>query len=121
MTAAATNAVPVREVGVASGVLNLARNIGGAVGIALFGTVLTNIIESNVLRLGQDVVINTTNQGVTQLIPGLIILRAQVEGYATVFLIASAIMSLGVIAALFLKDPKKISAGERPATIAPAH
>ncbi len=106
MTAAATNSVPNNEVGVASAVLNLTRNIAGAVGIAFFSTILANIIESNVLRLGQDVVINTPSPQVMQEVTALIILKAQIMAYGEVFLIAAGIMALGVIVALFLRQPK---------------
>lgn len=105
MTAAATNSVPANEVGVSSAVLNLVRNIAGAVGIAFFGTILSNLIESNVLRLGQDVVINAPSPQVMQEVTALIILKSQIMAYGEVFVIASAIMALGVIAALFLRQP----------------
>ena len=107
MTAAATNSVPTNEVGVSSALLNLVRNIAGAVGIAFFSTVLSNIIESNVLELGQNAIINTTNPQVTQTVSALVILKAQVMAYGDVFVIASVIMAIGVIVALFLRQPKK--------------
>jgi EmrB/QacA subfamily drug resistance transporter len=106
MTAAATNSVPANEVGVSSALLNLVRNIAGAVGIAFFSTVLSNIIESNVLQLGQDAIINTTNPQVIQTVSALIILKAQVMAYGDVFVIASCVMAVGVIVALFLRQPK---------------
>ena len=105
MTAAATNSVPTDEVGVASAVLNLVRNIAGAVGIAFFSTILSSLIESNVLRLGQDAVINTPSPQVMQEVTVLIILKSQIMAYAEVFVIASAIMALGVVVALFLRQP----------------
>lgn len=104
MTAAATNSVPAHEVGVASAVLNLVRNIAGAVAIAVFGTILNNLIESNALHIGQDSVIN--NPSVTGIATALIIFKAQVDAFGEVFLIAASIMAFGVIVALFLRDPK---------------
>jgi EmrB/QacA subfamily drug resistance transporter len=106
MTSAATNSVPTNEVGVSSALLNLVRNIAGAVGIAFFSTILSNIIESNVLELGQNVIINTINPQVIQTVSALVILKAQVMAYADVFVIASFIMATGVIVALFLRQPK---------------
>ena len=47
------SAVPPSEVGAASSVLALARNIAGAFGIAVFGTILQNTINGNVLALGK--------------------------------------------------------------------
>jgi hypothetical protein len=106
MTAAATNSVPTNGVGVSSALLNLVRNIAGAVGIAFFSTVLSNIIESNVLELGQNAIINTTNPQIIQTVSALVILKAQVMAYGNVFIIASSIMATGVIVALFLRQPK---------------
>lgn len=107
MTSAATNSVPTNEVGVASAVLNLTRNIAGAVGIAFFSTVLTNIIESNVLNLGQRAILHMHTPQVVQTVTMLVILKAQVEAYAEVFVIAACIMALGVAVALFLRQPPK--------------
>jgi DHA2 family multidrug resistance protein len=106
LTAAATNSVPTKEVGMSSAVLNLARNIAGAVGIAFFGTILANLVESNVLNLGQSAIVHTTNPQTLKMISVLIMLRAQVEAYADVFLIAAGIMLLAVVAAFFLKKPE---------------
>ena len=39
------------EIGIASSVLALARNIAGAFGIAVFATILTSVTNSEVLRL----------------------------------------------------------------------
>lgn len=105
MTAAATNSVPAKEVGVSSAVLNLVRNIAGAVGIAFFGTILSNAIESNVLTIAHNTTINDPHM--TGIVTALIIAKAQVEAYGEVFLIASVVMSLGVIAAFFLREPKE--------------
>ena len=106
LTAAATNAVPAHEVGVSSAVLNLVRNIAGAVGIAFFGTILTSLIEGNVLRVGQDTIIRALDPTTYQTVTMLVTLKAQVEAYGDVFLIASGIMMLGVIAALLMRNMK---------------
>ena len=42
MTAAALSSVPVAKAGVASGVLNTSRQLGGAIGIAMMGAILTS-------------------------------------------------------------------------------
>ena len=42
MTAALLEAVDVQRSGVASGVLNAARQLGGAIGVALFGTFIAS-------------------------------------------------------------------------------
>src|SRR5262249_14691336 len=50
-TSAIASAVPPSEIGVASGLLALVRNISGAFGIALFATILNSTIEHNVLSI----------------------------------------------------------------------
>ena len=42
-----------------------------------------------------------------QIVSTLVILKAQVAAYGTVFLVASSVMALGVIVALFLRDTKR--------------
>jgi EmrB/QacA subfamily drug resistance transporter len=105
MTAAATNSVPTNEVGVASAVLNLVRNIAGAVGIAFFGTILTNLTESHVLSIAKNSVVNATDPGTLATVRGLIILKAQITAYGDVFLVAAVLMAAGAIIALFLREP----------------
>lgn len=111
MTAAVTNAVPASEVGISSAMLNLVRNIAGAVGIAFFGTLLNNLVESNVLSLARDAVVRTADPQTLQLVQTLVVLKAQVEAYGEVFFAAACIMSLGVIAAFFLREPEKRAKG----------
>jgi hypothetical protein len=45
MTAAAMGAVPVDKAGVGSGVLNSFRQVGGALGIALLGAIVSSFIH----------------------------------------------------------------------------
>lgn len=106
MTAAATNSVPNNEVGVASAVLNLVRNIAGAIGIAFFGTVLSNITEANVLSIAANSIVRSTDPATIATVRALIILKAEVEAYANVFLIAAGVMALGIVIALFLREPE---------------
>jgi DHA2 family multidrug resistance protein len=49
LTNAATSTVPTNEIGIASSVLALARNIAGAFGIAIYATILTNSFNSNLI------------------------------------------------------------------------
>src|SRR5262249_50423800 len=53
--------VPQSEIGIASGILALFRNIGGAFGIAIFGTILTNAENANVLSIAAHSVIRSTD------------------------------------------------------------
>jgi hypothetical protein len=95
--------VPTEEIGVASSILALARNIAGAFGIALFGTILTNTINSKVLSIARQSSLGVFSPQNYKTFIGLIILKAQVSAYAYVFLIASIIVFIGAITAFWIK------------------
>jgi len=99
--------VPEHEVGIASSVLALVRNIAGAFGIALFGTILSNATESNVLNLAQNSVLRSANPNVIGQFIVLITLKAQVMAYSTVFQVSSIIVLLGAALALLIKVEAK--------------
>ena len=102
LTSAATTAVPIHEVGMSSGLLNLTRNIGGAFGIAIFSTILTNATNANVLMVAQNSHILGTAPTVPAVAGQLIILKAELLSYGTVFGYAAAAMLVGALVALFL-------------------
>lgn len=91
------------EIGIASSVLALVRNIAGAFGIAIFGTILTNQISSNVLKINSLSVLSSHNLIDVQKYISLVILKAQVDAYGYVFLIASAVVFIGAFTILTLK------------------
>lgn len=105
-TSLIASAVPESEIGIASSVLALVRNISGAFGIAIFATILNNSIESHVLSIAKYSSVHIPSPAVYQQAAGLIILKAQIAGYSTVFLIASIVVFIGGIAALFMKVSK---------------
>lgn len=74
------------EIGVASSVLALVRNIAGAFGIAIFGTILNNRILSNVLSIDSHSSIFSHDPHVVQTFIGLVTLKAQIDAYDYVFL-----------------------------------
>ena len=100
------SSVSPEKVGVASSIFVLFRNIAGAFGIALFATILSSMIKNNVLNLAKNTVINSHNPLIYQKVISLIILKAQVSAYGTVFLIASVFVFMGAIIALFIKPNK---------------
>ena len=102
LTTAATTAVPLHEVGMSSGILNLVRNIGGAFGIALFGTLLTNKIDANVLKVALNSHINSANPAVLAQGSQLVILKADLLSYSSVFVYAAGAMFVGALCAFFL-------------------
>ena len=107
-----TSSVPSHEVGIASSVLAMMRNIAGAFGIALASTVLTMSTEKNVMNLAQNSVLNVHTPNVVSQFAGLIIIKAQVMGFATIFRVSSIIVLLGAFAALFIKVKKGADAGK---------
>lgn len=106
LTNAVASSVPAHEVGVASAVLNLTRNIAGAVSIALIGTYLSNASESKVMEVGANTTINDPSYaGVVSV---LVILKAQILAYREVFVAASLVTLVGAFVALSLRDHSKI-------------
>lgn len=99
--------VPAEEMGIASSILALGRNIAGAFGIAVFGTILTNATNSNVLNTAYHSVIKITSPAIYQQAVELIILKAQIDAYKPVFIIASILLLVGAFLALLIKVSKE--------------
>jgi DHA2 family multidrug resistance protein len=95
------------EIGIASSVLALVRNIAGAFGIAIFATILTNYTESGLLQINKFSTLSSHNPAVMQQFIMLMTLKADVNAYAHVFLISSIIVFVGAISALFIKVKKE--------------
>lgn len=106
-TGAIAAIVPSEEMGVASSILALVRNIAGAFGIAVFGTILTNATASNVLSIARSSVLYVHTPAATQTYIALIELKAQVDAYQTIFYSGMTLLFIGAIGALFLKIPEK--------------
>lgn len=107
LTQAATSTVPVHEVGVASSVLALARNLSGAFGIAIFATVLTNSMTGNLANIQKYSVVNTHDPNMIGQIFGLMVTKANILAFGTVFQWASVFMIVGGLAALFVRESKR--------------
>ena len=98
------SAVPSHEIGIASSILALARNIAGAFGISVFGTILNTAIKNNMIDISRNSIIRSPallGQGIA-----LITLKAQVKSYDTVFLVATMVLLLGVVNSFFIKAGK---------------
>lgn len=95
--------VPQEEIGIASSILALARNIAGAFGIAIFGTILSNVTESNLMNIARESQIHSTNPILMQQFIGLIALKAQISAYNTVFITAAVLLVIGAATALRVK------------------
>lgn len=92
-----------REIGVASSVLALIRNISGAFGIALFATLLNTRTENNIFRISSHSILNSHLALDVQKYVALIELKAQISAYDYVFILASILVFVGSFAVLFLK------------------
>lgn len=113
--------VPPSEVGEASAILALVRNIAGAFGVAIFSTVLDNITNANVLRAAQMSVLRAAGAGAhaTQQFIALIILKAEVDGYAAVFWIATLVIFFGSFTAFLIRIPHELERAKVKHEIAP--
>lgn len=99
--------IPKEDIGSASAVLALARNVAGAFGIAIFGTLLSNTIGRNILTIARSSRLNLANPETYQQFIGLIILKAQVSAYAIVFEVASIFLAVGAVTAFWIKIKKE--------------
>jgi DHA2 family multidrug resistance protein len=99
--------VPQNEIGEASAILALVRNISGAFGVAIFSTLLTNSTNANVLQTAAHSVITSHAAQTMQEFIGLIELKAQVAAYATVFEAAAWVVIIGSFTALLINVPKE--------------
>ncbi|HVN26650.1 MAG TPA: DHA2 family efflux MFS transporter permease subunit [Candidatus Paceibacterota bacterium] len=113
--------VPHEDIGEASAILALVRNISGAFGVAIFSTLLTNTINAKVLAIARQSGFHATNPATLPVVMhqfiGLVVLKAQVAGYAFVFEVAAAIVMIGAFASFLIKVPKE-SAGQGHVVIA---
>ncbi len=120
LTNAATTAVPLNEVGMSSGLLNLMRNIGGAFGIAIFSTILANTTNANVLMVAQNSHVLGVTPAIQALAAQLIILKAEVLSYGVVFGYAAAAMLIGGLISLFFLRTTMSGADIPPEVLAEA-
>lgn len=107
LTTTATNSVDIHEVGIASSVLALARNVAGAYGIAIFATILTNSVTSIALDIQKFSFIKSFDTSTLKQALPLVYIKAYMESFKRVFAGASLIMSVGGISALFIKNDSK--------------
>ena len=98
--------VPAKEIGIASSILALARNIAGAFGIAVFGSILTNAVKSHGIDIARASVINSHDPRVYMEYLSLMSLKAQIMAYATVYKVSAVVVFIGGFLALKIVIPK---------------
>lgn len=106
VTMAIQNAIPPREMGAGTAATGFFRSLGGAIGSAVFGAILSNRLAANLPHA------NGAGQGmpnaaaIHQLPPAAqhVVLEAFTKSTNTVFLVAACLTSAGFILTLFLKE-----------------
>ena len=98
------SAVPPEEMGSASSVLALVRNVAGAFGVALFGTILQKAETSNILNISRASFIHSQNSHLMAQYIGLIILKGQVLAYDRVYVVAAAASFLAAFTAYWIVE-----------------
>src|SRR5438105_7385127 len=108
------NAVDRRELGTATAAANFFRGLGGAVGVAVYGTVFADQLRYWLPRSVPRHLLGHLSQTALQASPGTIhtlppavrdgVAQAVASSVATVFLIATPIAALGFLIMLFLKE-----------------
>jgi EmrB/QacA subfamily drug resistance transporter len=106
-TSAIASAVPPSEIGVASSVLALVRNISGAFGIALFGSLLTWAEVRNALNINSLSHLYVNSAVNMQTYIGLIELKADIDAYGLIYAIAAVFLLIGALAAFFIQVPER--------------
>jgi DHA2 family multidrug resistance protein len=110
-TSIIASVVPTQEVGIASSVLALVRNIGSAFGVSVFATILNNANETALIKITQYSVINTTNASLRMIGMALMELRAQIDSFRTVFIVAALVMIAAGILVIFTLNVKELNDG----------
>ena len=110
--------VPHKDIGEASAILALVRNISGAFGVAIFSTLLEHTINTKVMAIAQASTLRSLAPATMHEFTSLIILKAQVASYGFVFEVAGLVVLIGAFGALFITVPKEATErahGEEPA------
>jgi MFS family permease len=108
-TSIIASVVPTAEIGIASSILALVRNLAGAFGISMFATILTNATETNLISISRFSIVNTTSPLIRAQAAALMILKAQIDGYRVVFLVAAALMIGAALLALPTLNVKELN------------
>ena len=85
------------NLGIALSLLAQVRYITGAFGISIFATVLNNSVYRNQLIIAKYSVVKTANLLLGMEAAGLMELKAEIDGYQIVVLVAGFIMLFGAL------------------------
>jgi DHA2 family methylenomycin A resistance protein-like MFS transporter len=113
---AVVTAAPLAKVGLASGTLTMARNLGTAMGVAIFGTVYLQYIDGAMLPLQTGGVLPANLKEIMAAAEHFVVtadlgyqayvLRAVVDGFIHIAFGAVVITSLATLAAVFIRPQR---------------
>ncbi len=108
VTMAIQNAIPPREMGAGTAATGFFRSLGGAIGSAAFGAILSSRLAANMPKhIGGTS--GTPNAGAIHQLPAdvqHVVLTAFTKSTNTVFLIAAGVTSIGLFLTFFLKETR---------------
>jgi EmrB/QacA subfamily drug resistance transporter len=122
---AVQNAVPPRELGTATGAVNLFRALGGAVGVAVYGSIFTGQLRAGLTQLVPAELLGPLNGESLQASPAVVqglppaahdgVVQAVSGGLKWVFLAAAAVAAVGCLLSLRLEERPLREHGSPPA------
>jgi EmrB/QacA subfamily drug resistance transporter len=119
VTMAIQNAIPPKEMGAGTAATGFFRSLGGAIGSAVFGAILTSQLARNLpAHNGGSGMPNA--EAIHQLPPALqhTVFEAFTKSTNTVFLVAACITAVGFFLTLFLREMRLRSQNDKPGEIA---
>lgn len=105
--------VPQEDVGEASAILALLRNVAGAFGVAIFSTILENATNAQALQIARQSILRVVSPHNIETFIQLIALKAQVDAYGIVFTLAAIILFISVFLQLLIRIPKEAEVGHK--------
>lgn len=110
---AVQNAIPAREMGVGTAAVGFFRSLGGAIGSAVFGAILSSRLAANMPH-GVNTHGMPNASAIHQLPPDVqhTVFNAFTKSTNTVFLVAAVITSFGFLLTFFLKELRLRSAND---------
>jgi Na+/melibiose symporter-like transporter len=114
MILAVQNAADMRDIGTATGMVNLFRALGGSVGVAVYGSIFNSQLRAWMSRLIPDDVLGAVNSGSLQSSPAVIhtlpdqvrdgLALATANALSPVFLTAAVLAAIALLIVSFLEE-----------------
>lgn len=108
-TSIIASVVPVGEIGVASSILALVRNVASAFGTSVFATILTDSSKDYLVAISRFSSVTATNPLVRGQIGALMVLKAQIDGYRMVFWIVAGVMFVAAVLAMVTLNTRELN------------